>query len=433
MIETFQVDPNNPYEMFQRAFNGIINLKNDKDKSSNIIGYFAYSYHFASQYDSINCDCDDLAVFLETHRPNNFYIFLIKAGIILEYIDDRLNVLNTKYYNNYSYNINTDLDALDKIRSALSQIIVHKMPESTYERLFTQRLIKFDKSLLSEDERKKLKLFIQSNTFKRGDYRNNKHYFDIAENIIIPYFFKLKTLDINSSQLELDMSCLEDYYLIERTKENIDININAFNEEYSQNIKKLTVRSKIIFSKYLNDLQVESNDFIKNNFNIVQYKITHKLPFAFIFDNTFGRVIDLEGHYGPYDSVDYLGDFLKKHKFTQKDVLVNYLYFGTNGEICERIKGTENFPHAFIIHKAKRAVAIRDALNECAKDLFIKESDRYNKANYFPSEKDFIQDMLQIYQDLKEINQFKANCEQKILNEAQLSWDSLNGNDIAVI
>lgn len=433
MIETFQVDPNNPYEMFQRAFNGIINLKNDKVKSSNIIGYFAYSYDFASQYDSINCDCDDLAVFLETHRPNNFYIFLIKAGLILEYIDDRLNVLNTKHYNNDDYNIKTDLDALDKINSALSQLIVHKMPELTYERLFAQRLIKFDKSLLSEDDRKKLKLFTQSNAFKRCNYRQNKHYFDIAENIIIPYFFKLKTLDINSSQLELDMSCLENYYLLERTKEKIDIDIKAFNEEYSKNIKKLTVRSQIIFSKYLNGFKIESNDFIKNNFNIVQYKITHKLPFAFIFDNSFGRVIDFDGHYGAYDDVDYLGDFLKKHKFPKRDVLVNYLYFGTKDEICERIKETGNFPHAFIIYKAKRAVAIRDALNECAKDLFINESKEYNKANYFPSEKDFTQDMLQIYQDLKEINQFKANCEQKILNEAQLSWDSLNGDDIAVI
>ena len=433
MTETFQVDPNNPYEIFQRAFNGIINLKNDKDKSSNIIGYFAYSYHFASQYDSINCDCDDLAVFLETHRHNNFYIFLIKAGIILEYIDDRLNVLNTKYYNNYSYNIKTDLDALDKIHSALSQLVVHKIPQSTYDRLFAQRLIKFDKSLLSEDDKKKLKLFIQSNTFKRGDYKSNKHYFDIAKNIIIPYFFKLGTLDINSSQLELDMSYLEDYYLIERTKENLDIDVKVFNEEYDKNVKKVAVRSKTLFSKYLNNFHAESNDFIKNNFHIVQYKITRKLPFAFIFDNAFGQVIDLDKHYGSYDDSDLLNNFLKKHRLTQKHTLADYLYFGTKSDICERIKKYENFPDAFIIHKAKRAVAIRDTLNECAKELFIQESDKYNKANYFPSEKEFIQDMLQIYQDLKEANQFKADCTQKILNEAQLSWNKLNGDDITVI
>lgn len=41
--------------------------------------------------------------------------------------------------------------------------------------------------------------------------------------------------------------------------------------------------------------------------------------------------------------------------------------------------------------------------------------------------------MLQIYQDLKEANQFKADCTQKILNEAQLSWNKLNGDDITVI
>ena len=116
MTATFQVDLNNPYEVFQRAFNGIINLKNDNVNSSNIKGYFAYSYHFVNKYDYNNDK--DLAVFLETHRPNNFYIFLIKAGIILEYIDDRLNVLNVKRYNE-NYNIKTDIDVLHKICSAL--------------------------------------------------------------------------------------------------------------------------------------------------------------------------------------------------------------------------------------------------------------------------------------------------------------------------
>ena len=155
MTATFQVDPNNPYEVFQRAFNGIINLKNDNPNSSNIKGYFAYSYQFANKYDYNNDK--DLAVFLETHRPNNFYIFLIKAGIILEYIDDRLNVLNVKRYNE-NYNIKTDLDVLNKICSALSQFAIHKISSLTYNRLFEQRLKKFNKSLLSEDEKKTLNL-----------------------------------------------------------------------------------------------------------------------------------------------------------------------------------------------------------------------------------------------------------------------------------
>ena len=41
--------------------------------------------------------------------------------------------------------------------------------------------------------------------------------------------------------------------------------------------------------------------------------------------------------------------------------------------------------------------------------------------------------MVKIYQDLKAINQFKVDCEQKILNEAQLSWELLNGDDIVII
>lgn len=430
MTATFQVDLNNPYEVFQRAFNGIINLKNDNVNSSNIKGYFAYSYHFANKYDYNNDK--DLAVFLETHRPNNFYIFLIKAGIILEYIDDRLNVLNVKRYNE-NYNIKTDIDVLNKICSALSQFAIHKISSLTYNRLFEQRLKKFNKSLLSEDEKKTLKLFTQSNKFKSGNYRSNTHYYDIAKNIIIPYFLKLKTLDINSSQLELDMSSLDDYYIIEKTKENINIDVDEFNEEYRQNIKKLAVRSKTIFSKYLNDLQVESNDYIRNNFNIVQYKITKKLPFFFAFENEFGKAIDFDKHYSNYDDIGSLKEFLKKHNFTQKDVSASYLYSGTEDEICERAQKYRDFSDALIIHKAKRAISIRDSLNDCAKDVFIRESNKYNKTDSFPTENEFIQDMVKIYQDLKAINQFKVDCEQKILNEAQLSWELLNGDDIVII
>ena len=52
---------------------------------------------------------------------------------------------------------------------------------------------------------------------------------------------------------------------------------------------------------------------------------------------------------------------------------------------------------------------------------------------FFAFENEFIQYMLKIYQDLKAINQFKVDCEQKILNVAQLSWELLNGDDTVVV
>lgn len=165
----------------------------------------------------------------------------------------------------------------------------------------------------------------------------------------------------------------------------------------------------------------------------MQYKITKKLPFFFAFENEFGKAIDFDKHYSNYDDIGSLKEFLKKHNFTQKDVSASYLYSGTEDEICERAQKYRDFPDALIIHKAKRAISIRDSLNDCAKDVFIRESNKYNKTDSFPTENEFIQDMVKIYQDLKAINQFKVDCEQKILNEAQLSWELLNGDDIVII
>jgi hypothetical protein len=93
----------------------------------------------------------------------------------------------------------------------------------------------------------------------------------------------------------------------------------------------------------------------------------------------------------------------------------------------------KSFADVLIVHGVKRAIEIKDALNDCAKELFIKESERYSKENAFPTESEFIKDMMQVYQELKEANQFKSDCQQKVLSEAQLSWDKLNGDDIVVI
>ena len=69
---------------------------------------------------------------------------------------------------------------------------------------------------------KALNCLFKAKKFRYRDYKNNKHYYDVTTKIVIPYFLKLKNLDINSSQLELDMSCKEDYYLIEKLEEKAD-------------------------------------------------------------------------------------------------------------------------------------------------------------------------------------------------------------------
>lgn len=429
MTATFETNSNNPYEFFQRAFNGIINLNNSNEKFTNITHYFCYSYRFAT-YDYSSQK--DFALFINTHRHNNFYIFLIDAGLILEYIDDRFNVLNIKRPND-NYEIKNDIDVLNKIGSVLSQLPINKIPTSVFERQFAQRLIQFDKSLLSEEERKSLKLFIQSNKFKYKDYKNNKHYYDVTTKIVIPYFLKLKTLDINSSQLELDMSCVEDYYLIEKTKEPVNINVEQFNEQLDKNIKKLTYRSDLIFAKYLNRPHLEFDDRIKNEFQVVQYRIVNKLPFFFAFAGSFGNAVGCDKDHRDFAEIDGLNQFLKRNQFTQKDVLSDYLYSGTKKDVRDRTMKNKGFADALIVHGAKRAIEIKDALNDCAKELFTQESENYNKSNSFPTESEFIQDMMQIYQELKETTQFKIDCQQKVLDEARSTWDKLNGGDIVVI
>ena len=286
---------------------------------------------------------------------------------------------------------------------------------------------------ISEEERKSLKLFIQSNKFKYKDYKNNKHYYDVTTNIVIPYFFKLKNIDINSSQLELDMSCMEDNYLIEKVKEQVDINVEAFNEQHDKNIKRLVHLTAQIFSKYLDYPNLNFSDRIKNGFQIVKYRIVRKLPFFFAFADNFGKAIGCDEEYRDIADVEQLSHFLKRYQFTEKDVLPDYLYSGTQKDVRNRIMTYKKFPDLLIVHGKKRAIEIKDTLNDCAKELFVKESEICNNNNSFPTENEFIQEMTQLYKELKNTAKFKTDCQQKVLSEAQLSWDKLNDDGIVVI
>ena len=287
-------------EIFKRAYTGLMNSPVKAPLKEMIQTMFSFKYYGRT------------ALFFGTAEPGTYYFFLTDDGIILEYIDGRLNVLNAKRPNE-NYDIQSDTEVLNNINLMFEQLHYYRLSNCFY--LFVDRLHLIDYSELSKDDVKLLKLFMRSKSFELGMYKNYPNLDKVINNIIIPQFFKSPLLKINSSQLELDMSNLDEYYLLIRNSADGETNDNI-ETEYSNYVDKLNTSISTTFQKYDPNISFKLNDDIDDvgNFNIISYDIK-PLP-AFLF-----QYIDDNNRYKK-DLFFTLEKFeTKKRRFTYRHLL----------------------------------------------------------------------------------------------------------------
>lgn len=420
-------------EIFKRAYTGLMNSPVKAPLKEMIQTMFLFKYYGRT------------ALFFGTAEQGTYYFFLTDDGIILEYIDGRLNVLNAKRPNE-NYDIQSDTEVLNNINLMFEQLHYYRLSNCFY--LFVDRLPLIDYSELSKDDVKLLKLFMRSKSFELGMYKNYPNLNKVINNIIIPQFFKSPLLKINSSQLELDMSNLGEYYLLIRNSANGETN-DSIETEYSNYVDNLNTSIDATFKKYDPNISFKLNDDIDDvgNFNIISYDIK-PLP-AFLF-----QYID--------DNNRYKDDlFFTLEKFeTKKGDLLTDIYCNID-HICELVlsgselsvrkispiidwlyqdddKKLDNFLYngSFLIFGASRAKKMQNYIHNQIKSEFI---DDINNNSNLPrkrkllSEEDFITDMRKVYQEIKQKENYKYKCTMQIVNNVKESFDLFFNNDTEVI
>lgn len=421
-------------EIFKRAYTGLMNSPVKAPLKEMIQTIFSFKYNDGKT-----------ALFLGTANQGIYYFFLTDDGLILEYIGGHLNVLNSKRPNE-NYDIQSDQEVLNNINSMFDELHYWRLSNCFY--LFVNSLHLIDENELSKDDAKLFKLFKRSKSFKLGTYKNYPNLNKVISNIIIPQFFKSPLLKINSSQLELDMSNLDEYYLLVRKSANEDENDDSLETKYSNYVNKLETSISATFEKYDPSISFKLNDDIEDldSFNIISYEI--KLFPVFLFqyiDNNMYRkdlfltLEKLETKKGDfltdvYSNIDHIselalsGSELSGSKITP---IIDWLYQDND-------KGLEHilYNNSFLIFGASRAKKMQNYLNDRIKSEFlddINSTDNQPKKRKLLSEEDFIADMRKVYQEIKKKENYKYKCMMEIIDNAKESFDSFFNNDIEVV
>lgn len=430
-LDNIMVNSYNKDEIFKRAYTGLINSPANPPKQM-IQATFAFEY------------CGKTALFFGTANQGTYYFFLTDDGLILEYIDGRLNVLNAKRPNE-NYDIQSDQEVLNNINSMFEELYYYQFNNCFY--LFANLLYLIDESKLSIDDRNLLKLFKRSKSFKFGAYKNYPNFNKVINNIIIPQFFKSPLLNINSSQLELNMSGLEEYYLLVRKSADEDENDGEVGTKYSNYINKLNTSISTTFQKYDPSISFKLNDNIDevDSFNIISYDIkplpaflfpyidnnTHKQYSFFTLENfetkNGGSLTNTPCHIDYICESVLLDEELSSRKISP---IIALLYHD------DKDPNHIRYNDSFLIFGASRAKKIQSYLNERIKSEFLAEVNNaptHLKKKKSLSEEDFIADMRKVYQEIKQKENYRHKCVIQIIDNANKSFELFFGNDTEVI
>lgn len=420
-------------EIFKRAYTGLMNSPVKAPLKEMIQTMFSFKYYGRT------------ALFFGTAEQGTYYFFLTDDGIILEYIDGRLNVLNAKRPNE-NYDIQSDTEVLNNINLMFEQLHYYRLSNCFY--LFIDRLPLIDYSELSKDDVKLLKLFMRSKSFELGMYKNYPNLNKVINNIIIPQFFKSPLLKINSSQLELDMSNLGEYYLLIRNSADGETN-DSIETEYSNYVDNLNTSIDATFKKYDPNISFKLNDDIDDvgNFNIISYDIKPLPAFLsqYIDDNNrykkelFFTLEKFETKKGDlltdiYCNIDHICELvLSGSELSSRKVspIIDWLYQDDDKKLDHLV-----YNGSFLIFGASRAKKMQNYINNRIKSEFI---DDINNTSNLPrkrkllNEEDFIADMRKVYQEIKQKENYKYKCTMQIVNNVKESFDLFFNNDTEVI
>lgn len=398
----------NKEEMFKRAYTGLQNTYGRK-KSGAICNLNAIEFSYKK-------DRKTLTAILFVISPSIYYIFAFDDGLIIEYIDDKINVLDFKNINK-EYDVNSNQDVIDIIYAIGGSVINHYTAYFA-QTFFKKKLTKTHSKYLSDNDKSVIDAFLNIGDLSTSEIE--LLYKQVSEIL----FLSSGNLFIGSSQLELDLTELDEYYIISAKSINERKTIYS-NREYcktTDNISKTINQNLLKFYDAL-DFKLTINNNITNHITFNVAKIQCRSPF---FIPALERYIERSAGYSRIFCVeerqklnwiisisDYSHYIWRKSDLnSNSNSFSNYIFLSPIA--IEQLKDSQlniDPKLAYIVFGKASANKLVEKINEHERAKVLDALNEYN--TNIPTEDEFIDEMRTLYTNLKKSSQIQSYFHQK--------------------
>ena len=407
----------NKEEMFKRAYTGLQNICKQK-KSGSIHNINAIEFTYKKRNKT-------LPAILFVISPSKYYIFAFNEGLIIEYIDNKINVLDFKNINK-EYDVNSNQDVIDIIYAIGGSVINHYTAYFA-QTFFKKKLTKTHSKYLSNNDKSVIDAFLNMDDLSTSEIE--LLYKQVSEIL----FLSSSNLFISSSQLELDLTELDEYYIISAKSINDRKTIYS-NREYcktTDNISKTINQNLLKFYDAL-DFKLTINNDITNHISFNMAKIQCRIPF---FIPTLGRYIDRSAGYSRIFCVeerqklnwivstsDYSHYIWRKSDLNSNtDSFSHYIYLSPI--VIDQLNDTKlniDPKLIYIVFGKTSANKLVEKINEHERAKVLEALNKYS-AN-IPTEDEFVNEMRTLYKDLRKSYQIQSYFHQKFTETFKLRF-----------
>lgn len=407
----------NKEEMFKRAYTGLQNIcKQKKLGSIHNINAIEFTYKKRNK---------TLPAILFVISPSKYYIFAFDDGLIIEYIDNKINVLDFKNINK-EYDVNSNQDVIDIIYAIGGSVINHYTVYFA-QTFFKKKLTKTHSKYLSDNDKSVIGAFLNMDDLSTSEIE--LLYKQVSEIL----FLSSSNLFISSSQLELDLTELDEYYIISAKSINDRKTIYS-NREYcktTDNISKTINQNLLKFYDAL-DFKLTINNDITNHISFNVAKIQCRIPF---FIPTLERYIDRSAGYSRIFCVeerqklnwivstsDYSHYIWRKSDLNSNtDSFSHYIYLSPI--VIDQLNDTKlniDPKLAYFVFGKASANKLVEKINEHERAKVLEALNKYS-AN-IPTEDEFVNEMRTLYKDLRKSYQIQSYFHQKFTETFKLRF-----------
>lgn len=404
-------------EMFKRAYTGLQNIcRQKKSGSIHNINAIEFSYKKGNKA---------FPAILFVFSPSKYYIFAFDDGLIIEYIDNKINVLDFKNINK-EYDVNSNQDVIDIIYTIGGSVINHYTAYFA-QTFFKKKLTKTHSKYLSDNDKSVIDAFLNIEDLSTSEIE--LLYKQVSEIL----FLSSGNLFISSSQLELDLTELDEYYIISARSINERKTIYC-NREYcktTDNISKTINQNLLKFYDAL-DFKLTINNDITNHITFNVAKIQCRSPF---FIPTLDRYIELSADYSRIFCVeerqklnwiisisDYSHYIWRKSDLnSNSNSFSNYIFLSPIA--IEQLKDSQlniDPKLAYFVFGKASANKLVEKINEHERAKVLEALNKYS-AN-IPTEDEFVNEMLTLYKDLRKSYQIQSYFHQKFTETFKLRF-----------
>lgn len=470
------------YDFFKHIYfaiyNHFVNSNPDKDgfgvdmlKYTLAVPFCLQSHYHLGAYNEkpTKEELDYAFIFFNPFKESNYYLFIVDMGMVVEFIDGRINVL---FYEEHKPHRRTSDELIEEMKKLLLSIVSSgdkcTIPIEKLDSLQAQINVGIkmqDESFEQEQYLKELALEnlkrVSKNTYFPNGFKDikcvyhnylNKRVKSLLKDKVVknsqevlkeilglencdPYltdalpitnlikygildqFFYNDKMVINSLQLELDIPDFEDdIYLVEISENSFDKNrlaeLNVDYLEFGNQIKRKALDHNLIYSSYssaLNSIyRFKKADIIPANTFFIPFSnpATDPVIFGYSLDDDFNKAVYPDRPCGIGAAM------LQAHWHKQE---VSYGLFQTPALFCaappEHFSADAGFYPVIGLGFAKKFQNILQEKFELSLKRFIN---RYKPARFI-SEEDFLSEMREIYKLLHSRNELKIKSDNEQL------------------